>query len=260
MGRSPACKPLYAIKRALNILLIHLLLGGSAVYGQEFSFEMYFEDALGNKDTLTFGYDINATDTIDISFGEVDISTQPWGNSFEVRLSNYNYDVGPYHTANYDFYSVKQIQYKDCGVSNNLISSIHFNKPNYPVTISWDSTLFYDPCRINSLVTGWGPGGWFDAVWGGDENVHLLRENDTVQVNEPYHHNVNLQGDTTDIFYITIANEYQVFVGIEEYYLQMDKELIKIVDLLGRESENLPNTPLLHIFSDGTTAKVFRVE
>ena len=248
------------MKKALNILLLHLFLLVGAAYGQDFSFEMYFEDALGNKDTLTFGYDVNATDGIDISFNEEDISSQPWGNSFEARTSNYNYDVGPFHTANYAFYTLKQIQYKNCGISNNLISSIHLYKPNYPVTISWDSTLFYNPCRINSLVTGWGPGGWFDASWAGDENVHLLRENDTVQVNEPFHHNVSIQGDTTDIFYITIANENQVFVGINEYEIQNGKTLIKIVDLLGRETEDQPNIPLIYIYSDGTTEKVYRVE
>lgn len=39
-----------------------------------------------------------------------------------------------------------------------------------------------------------------------------------------------------------------------------DKTLIKTLDLLGRETEDKPNTVLIHVFSDGTTEKVYRVE
>jgi hypothetical protein len=37
-------------------------------------------------------------------------------------------------------------------------------------------------------------------------------------------------------------------------------ELIKIIDLMGRESENRPNTVLIYIYSDGSTKKVFKVD
>lgn len=37
------------------------------------------------------------------------------------------------------------------------------------------------------------------------------------------------------------------------------KELIKIVDCLGREVYHKPNTPLIYVYSDGTTKKVFDV-
>lgn len=40
----------------------------------------------------------------------------------------------------------------------------------------------------------------------------------------------------------------------------INKNLIKIVDLMGRETEGNPNTVLIYIYSDGTTEKVFRVE
>ena len=35
---------------------------------------------------------------------------------------------------------------------------------------------------------------------------------------------------------------------------------VKITDLLGRESEDKPNTTLIYIYSDGTTEKVYRIE
>lgn len=45
--------------------------------GQTFSFPMYFSDALGNKNTLVIGYDINASYGIDSAFGEENIITEP---------------------------------------------------------------------------------------------------------------------------------------------------------------------------------------
>lgn len=47
--------------------------------------------------------------------------------------------------------------------------------------------------------------------------------------------------------------------GLEENYLQ-DKTLVHVLDLMGKETENRPNTLLLYVYSDGTTEKVFRVE
>ena len=38
------------------------------------------------------------------------------------------------------------------------------------------------------------------------------------------------------------------------------KQLVKIVDLMGRETEFKSNTPLIYVYSDGTTEKMFNVE
>ena len=38
------------------------------------------------------------------------------------------------------------------------------------------------------------------------------------------------------------------------------KQLLKIVDLTGRETKFKPNTPLIYIYSDGTTERVFKME
>ena len=47
-------------------------------------------------------------------------------------------------------------------------------------------------------------------------------------------------------------------LDIEE--LSINKELIRITDLMGRETEYKPNTPLLYIYSDGSVERVFKVE
>lgn len=40
----------------------------------------------------------------------------------------------------------------------------------------------------------------------------------------------------------------------------MKKELVKIVDMMGRETENKPNTPLIYMYSDGSTEKVMHLK
>jgi len=49
------------------------------------------------------------------------------------------------------------------------------------------------------------------------------------------------------------------YAGIEELYLN-EKELVKIIDLTGRETELKPNTPLILIYSDGTRKRVMDIE
>lgn len=49
------------------------------------------------------------------------------------------------------------------------------------------------------------------------------------------------------------------YAGIGELQ-ESKKNIIQIVDLMGRETEYKPNTPLIYVYSDGTVEKVFRVE
>lgn len=53
------------------------------------------------------------------------------------------------------------------------------------------------------------------------------------------------------------CNEY--ILGLDELNLP-DKTLVKIVDVLGRETENKPNTLLIFQYADGTSRRVYRVE
>lgn len=64
--------------------------------------------------------------------------------------------------------------------------------------------------------------------------------------------------DLYDLHILKISN-WPSWVGVEEHAKE-PKELIKTVDLIGRETEDKPNTVLIYIYSDGTTEKVFRVE
>ena len=50
----------------------------------------------------------------------------------------------------------------------------------------------------------------------------------------------------------------QPSIGITE--LTTSKNLIQILDLMGRETSFKPNTPLIYVYDDGSTEKVFSVE
>ena len=64
---------------------------------------------------------------------------------------------------------------------------------------------------------------------------------------------VNMNGcvDTSACFLVD-------YTGIEEL-IQTEKELVKIVDFMGRETEFKPNTPLIFIYSDGTQERVMKL-
>ena len=49
------------------------------------------------------------------------------------------------------------------------------------------------------------------------------------------------------------------YAGIEDHH-QYEKELVKIVDVTGREIKYQSNTVMIFVYSDGTTEKVFRFE
>lgn len=54
--------------------------------------------------------------------------------------------------------------------------------------------------------------------------------------------------------------ENQCALSIDESKDPFEKQLIKIVDVTGRNTEDKPNSLLIYIYSDGTAVRVFRVE
>lgn len=59
--------------------------------------------------------------------------------------------------------------------------------------------------------------------------------------------------------YFEVDCDYNL--SVEEELLSVESpHLVKIVDCLGRETEEKPNTVLIYVYSDGTSRKVFRTE
>ena len=48
--------------------------------------------------------------------------------------------------------------------------------------------------------------------------------------------------------------------GVGELGINDESELIKIVDLMGRATQENPNTVLIYMYSDGTNKRIFRID
>ncbi|MGE4542136.1 MAG: T9SS type A sorting domain-containing protein [Bacteroidales bacterium] len=206
--------------------LFFLLIISQFVSAQEFSFQMYFEDAIGNKDTLTIGFDRNGTDTIDTEFGEVNLISIPLDTSFDVRISN-EWQNRVYHQMPGTFHTKKQIiEQKECGVWYS-VNSIDIFTDNWPVTMHWDSTLFVDTCLNGSLFTSVNPGGWWDT--GGFREVLGGNSSLTFEPNYPYHDDnygyINENNDTIDVFWQTFGDFSILILGTDEFASNKDFQL-----------------------------------
>lgn len=142
-----------------KLLLIFFLLPVYLTAQEEFSFQIFFEDALGNRDTVILGYDPNATDVIDVTFGEVNILSQPLGSNFDVRIGDRSYESNngttTWLTSN-TYQSKKQIlsSYCDQNDKKSETISLQFKIDNLPIKIKWNGNIFGDSCRAHSSFFG----------------------------------------------------------------------------------------------------------
>lgn len=124
----------------------------SHLYGQQtalFQAVIRFEDAVGNKDSVTIGYDPNATYDIDPEFGEAEI-TIPFDSVLEVRaMSAISFN---------NTLSKVIIEYSQFIPAFNCHGGprIHiFVWSKYqPIKVSWDSTIFLnEQCLRGSFIS-----------------------------------------------------------------------------------------------------------
>jgi len=143
-----------------NIYLLFIaLLFPFIIQAQQFSFQLYISDSLGNTDTLTLGYDANATDSIDAGFGEVNIINQAWDTALEVRTCPYgDWDFAmqfqpAFESKKQIMHFVPQAPYNPyhAQLSTPFLVEIH-SANQRPYYLSWDSTLFADSSRANSGI------------------------------------------------------------------------------------------------------------
>lgn len=162
-------------KQLLHVFFIFLAFQGfSQSLIPEFEFQLYFEDAAGNKDTVTLGYDVLATDSIDTAFGEVDLLNQTWGNGLDVRVGNKTYETIPqsggpsnnywpitWNNPNNSFQTKRQIL-SNVFCNNNFYRSdtisLQFVTKNLPIKITWNGSLFINNC--NALTSFYGGQLW----------------------------------------------------------------------------------------------------
>ena len=203
-----------------------------SVNGQQFSFQMYFTDAIGNKDTITLGYDLTATDSIDLSFNEINIISVPLDTSIDVRVTDEFYfrtilgSVGTFHTK-------KQITYYNCTTFPVKTQEIDIHTKHWPVTVTWNNSLFKDSCRNGSVFTSVNSGGWWDV--GSPSNLWrqvlpsngfvTFTSNSSNSFNNNYEY-INSTGDTIPVFWQAFADSILLSLSVNE--LTASKAVIEI--------------------------------
>lgn len=146
------------------------------IQAQNFEAQLYFEDSLGERDTLTFGRAETATNNFfgefDEEFGEVDIKIDSL-DDFDVRFylvrgdnPNMEFELFWFCDAELNdnsrdldetFYELKNIFIPPSECSENSFGfRQEFFIPvdaAYPITISWDRSLFQDSCNFNANIS-----------------------------------------------------------------------------------------------------------
>lgn len=168
-------------------LLFVLLFASLIIHAQQFEMPIYFEDAIGNVDSVIIGYDSDATNGIDEQFGEVNTLGVPFEKEFEVRAGFYDwYKI--YFESNDDIRTLESKKFivgkvcEDPGYhpeANSIMVSIKCN--HWPITVSWDRSLFQDECSHLDLINCI-PGGWFDACGGNCPSFAEMTEQDQAEV------------------------------------------------------------------------------
>lgn len=180
----------------------------------QFELRLYFEDAAGNRDTLIIGDDPMATNLIDTIFGEENIINHVWDSIFEVRVSNKYWENYPFADTAL-IQTKKQIVNKEEVGNNYTIFDI--KAKNWPVVISWDSTLFSgqnDTLQYaGTWMTAWGYGQWWDA---GIQPNYLSNKSQMMLSNELFG-SLDLNNTLTE-YYTTINNDtiYSMWFNFED--------------------------------------------
>lgn len=172
---------------------------------EDFSFPLYFEDAVGNRDTLIVGYDINATSGIDNIFGEVNTISVPWSENFEVRITDKMPSILYGETENETFRTKKQIIKKYCGEAWSYWDNIYIDIKNlqFPITISYINGIFQNQCVIGTVLQNYEENAWFDA---GFFDGYLSHHSMSIQYNESHLTYQDEDGATIYSFWLKIGD------------------------------------------------------
>lgn len=129
------------------VLLFFIILGTRSFAQQQWKFHLAFEDAVGAKDTIWFIWDATATYSVDNQFNE---------HAQSINYSTFNVFIG---NANGDTTKTQAFPYSN--ITNN--TTIQAFNCQFPLTISWDSSLFHAPWLPQPVSLAYMDNGYF---WG----------------------------------------------------------------------------------------------
>ncbi len=117
-----------------------------------FETTIYFEDAVGNRDSIIVGNDIGANIEFNPQFGEQDINT-PFDSVFEVRAEHY-LDVSFQILSKKIIGSAEMVHPAyNCLLAVEPITFYVYAKYQ-PITVSWDKNQFNNSfCRTGTILT-----------------------------------------------------------------------------------------------------------
>ena len=115
---------------------------------------VYFEDAIGNRDTIVVGYDTLSISDLNPQFGEIDIDT-PFDSVFEVRAAHgirFGWGEGNYTLSKIIVgHAEEYLNFPSCYTGEFALFFIY--SKYQPITMSWDQSLFDNDCKDGSFFT-----------------------------------------------------------------------------------------------------------
>lgn len=205
------------MKNTYLLLLLFIAIVDS--YAQQFEMPIYFEDAIGNVDSVIIGYDDTATDGIDEQFGEVNTLEEPFDNEFEVRAGLYDWYLIDFSYADIrTIESKKFIVGKVCedpthiAEANSIMVSLKCN--NWPIKVSWDKSLFQDECS-HLILLNCVPGGWVDACNSSSRSFIYMTEEEEGEFDDLSYRFIT-DGDTLHTMYFPFKEILDVSVRNEK--------------------------------------------
>jgi len=210
-----------------RILLLAFSIGLMTICkAQQFSFVLKFIDAVGNTDSITLGYDLTATDTLDLAFGEINIISTLYTSGLDVRVGNVWFQQNSFPGfGQIQFETKKQIVPNACGTGNFWllfpVIEINIVSPHFPIKAYWNKILFNDTCRNGSVFTSVHPGGWWDT--GGFRIVLNLEDSSTFYQNQYYYLNGT---DTVNVYWATFSDSTLLALAVNE--LEIEKNVLKV--------------------------------
>lgn len=206
----------------LTIFLLSLC----CIKAQEFEFPLYFEDTFGEKDTVFFGYDMNATVGIDEDFGEVNIKGNPLVG-LDVRIIDYDYsNIYCWIYDNVDassFHTKKQITNGSCALPNFPALAMIIDKNRFPIKVFWDKDIFSDACIDGPFLTDWHPGGWFDAPCDNTQELVFMGVMDSIVFETTSMGLVTVENDTVNYIFFNLQSSTS---PVKEIYEAQDIHVI----------------------------------
>lgn len=151
------------------ILLSFIPILGIAQETAFFETTIYFEDAIGNTDSLIVGHDEKANHMYNPEFGEMDI-VEPWDSVFEVRAAHH---LDWHFNGHENILLSKKVIGNDEGEGELNVDCLYrseaiiffINSINYPITISWKIEDFNSSiCRNRSHIT-LDASPWYNEFW-----------------------------------------------------------------------------------------------